>query len=278
MKFHPPFDHGGGALWTYMQQIEEAQIGRHLEEDGCLPKEFKPFCDISSRAEFPKHWSKFRYKHKSGVVLYGVPDEIFILADGSLCVIDHKTAINKGEGDPFLPIYHSQTIGYSDIAQNGLKLGTVTKAGLLYWEVQRDEAVNDPAGHYEKGTVWVPFRPKPLEFDIDFGFLDSPLKEVKKLWRADTPPAGREGCKDCAKVKALFELGTRTESIDQIQDQRILTGCGHSREATRLVSKRIYERRLSRMSALEELQDEAGYFQIAKDGMMNNWLYFEDQS
>ena len=92
MRFHPPFDHGGGALWTYMQQIQEAQIGNHLKKNGCLPKEFSPFCSIKSRTEFPKHWSKFRYEHKSGVILYGIPDEIFTLADGSQCVIDHKTA------------------------------------------------------------------------------------------------------------------------------------------------------------------------------------------
>lgn len=276
VKFHMPFEHGG-ALWTYLQQIEEAQITHHLEKNGCLPKEFSPFCDISTRADFPHHWSKFRYEHKSGVTLYGVPDEIFTLADGSLCVIDHKSAINKGEGDPFLPIYHAQTIGYADIAQNGLKLGNVTKAGLFYWEVLKDEAVADPAGHYEKGKVWVPFRPKPLEFDVDFAFLDSPLKEAKKLWRADAPPAGREGCSDCVKLKALFELGSRIDAADQLQDQRILASCGNSRDAVQLVSKRIYDRRLSRLTALQELHDGAADFQFAKDGMAGNWLYFGDE-
>jgi hypothetical protein len=133
-----------------MQQIQEAQLGNHLEENGCLPKEFSPFCDISARAVFPKSYLRFRYKHKSGIILYGIPDEIFTLSDGSLCVIDNKTAINKGSEDRFLSIYQSQTMGYADIAQNGLHLGTVTKAGLFYWEVQRAEVIDDPSAHYEK--------------------------------------------------------------------------------------------------------------------------------
>ena len=221
MKFHPPFDHGGGALWVYMQQIQEAQIGNHLQKNGCLPKEFSPFCSIKSRTDFPKHWSKFRYEHKSGVLLYGVPDEIFTLADGSQCVIDHKTATNKGAEDSFLPIYRSQPIGYADIAENGLGLGEVTKIGLFYWEIQRAEVIDAPADHYEKGKVWVPFFPKPLEIDVDFEFLDPLLKTAKKLWESDTPPRGRGGCRDCIKAKALFALGDMIDQTEQIKDRRI---------------------------------------------------------
>jgi len=278
MRFHSPFNHGGGALWTYMQQIQEAQVGHHLEKDGCLPKEFSPFCDINARAEFPKHWSKFSYKHKSGVVLYGVPDEIFTLADESLCVIDHKTAINKGEGDPFLPIYHSQTIGYADIAQNGLGLGEVTRAGLFYWEIQRAQVIDDPAGHYEKGKVWVPFVPRPLEFEVDFTFLDPLLKEAKKLWKADAPPAGRIGCRDCEGLKALFALNAMTDQTEETRDRQILASSGHSRDAIRIVSERIYDRRWSRVSALRELQGEGGMFNFAHDGMFSNWESFDGES
>ena len=277
MRFHPPFDHGGGALWTYMQQIQEAQIGHHLEENGRLPKEFSPFCSIKSRTKFPKHWSKFRYQHKSGVVLYGIPDEIFTLADGSQCVIDHKTAMNKGTGDPFLPIYNSQTIGYADIAQNGLGLGKVTKAGLFYWEVQRAEVIDDPSDHYDKGKVWVPFVPKPLEFDVDFAFLDPLLKVAMKLWKSDSPPRGREGCRDCIKTNALFALGSMIDNANQIQDHQILDRSGNTPEMARFVDQRILDRRWSRSSALRELQVEDGNFDFNVDGMVANWEYFDDQ-
>jgi len=63
----------------------------------------------------------------------------------------------------------------------------VTKAGLFYWEVQRAEVIDDPSDHYDKGKVWVPFVPKPLEFDVDFAFLDPLLKVAMKLWKSDSP-------------------------------------------------------------------------------------------
>jgi hypothetical protein len=275
LKFHAPFDHGGGALWTYMQQIQEAQIGHHLAKNGRLPKEFAPFCDINARVEFPKHWSKFRYQHKSGVTLYGIPDEIFSLADGSLCVIDHKTAMNKGAGDPFLPIYKSQTIGYADIAEHGLGLGEVTKLGLFYWEIQRAGVIETPADHYEKGTVWVPFFPKPLEFEVDFEFLDPLLKTAKKLWKSDTPPRGRDGCKDCMKADALFELGNMINASEQIADRRILQNCGYLQDGLNIVNKRIYDRHSGRISALQNLLENGDDFNFAKDGMAANWEFDE---
>jgi hypothetical protein len=277
LRFHAPFDHGGGALWTYMQQIQEAQVGHHIEKDGRLPKEFSPFCDINARAEFPKHWSKFRYQHKSGVILYGIPDEIFTLADGSLCVIDHKTAKNKGREDTFLPIYNSQVVGYSDIAENGLGLGKVTKAGLFYWEVQREDMISDPSGHYDEGKVWVSFFPKPLEFEVNYAFLDPLLKEAKKLWKSDSAPDGREGCKDCRKAEAFFALGAMVDDGEQKKDRVVLMYNSRRIEALALVNKRIYDRRQARFSALLELQDEASDLNFSEDGMMANWEFLGDQ-
>ena len=248
-----------------------------MENDRRLPKEFSPFCDIKSRAEFPKRWSKFRYQHKSGVILYGIPDEIFTLADGSLCVIDHKTAMNKGREDPFLPIYNSQVVGYSDIAENGLRLGEVTKAGLFYWEVLREDTISDPSGHYEKGKVWVSFFPKPLEFDVDYAFLDPLLKEAKKLWRSDSAPDGREGCKDCRKVEAFFAIGAMIDDGEQYKDHLLFAYNGRRPEVVNFVNKRIYDRRHARFSALLELQDEASGFNFSEDGMVANWEFFGDQ-
>jgi len=107
-------------LWTYMQQIQEAQIGHHLDEKWASAEGISHFLlhqvsyqvsqtlvEVSLPAQ---EWCSF---------FYGIPDEIFTLADGTQCVIDHKTAMNKGTGDPFLPIYKLADNWYADIAQNG---------------------------------------------------------------------------------------------------------------------------------------------------------------
>jgi hypothetical protein len=71
LRFQPPFADFGAALFNNCQAMQEAVLGYYFEKDGCLPKEFAPFCDLTSRVEVNKHWSKFGYRHKSGVWLYG---------------------------------------------------------------------------------------------------------------------------------------------------------------------------------------------------------------
>lgn len=55
-------------------------------------------------------------------MLYGQPDEVLNRKDGTLCIIDHKTAHAKGLDDPFHAQYELQVIGYGAIAE-GLELG-----------------------------------------------------------------------------------------------------------------------------------------------------------
>lgn len=83
-------------------------MGYYLDKDGCLPKQFAPFCDCKERTECSKH---FRYTHESGIVLYGSPDQVLNRKDDSLCVIDHKTAHPKGNNDGFYNQYEPQVIG-----------------------------------------------------------------------------------------------------------------------------------------------------------------------
>jgi hypothetical protein len=102
------------------------------------------------------------------------------------------------------------------------------------------------------------------------------LKVAKKLWKSDSPPRGREGCKDCIKANALFALGGMIDSATQIQDRQILDQSGNTPEVVRFVDQRILDRRWSRFSALRELQDENGNFNFNEDGMVANWEHFDD--
>ncbi len=45
---------------------------------------------------------------KLGLTLVGMPDEVFDKKDGTLCLVDYKTAKFKGADDPFMPIYGTQ--------------------------------------------------------------------------------------------------------------------------------------------------------------------------
>lgn len=273
LRFHPPFGSFGAAIFRSLQDIQEAVVGHFLGKDGCLPKEFSPFCDCCGRADFPRHWSKFKYQHPSGVYLYGSPDEIFALSNGHLCVIDHKSARNKGKDDPFHSQYHVQVVGYGDIAENGLELGVVDSAGLLYWEIQADAVTKAPADHYSKGVLTVPFVPKPLEVEVDYSMLDPLLKEALKLWNAKTPPDAVEGCPDCKKLNLLFAIEQEIEG----HDRDLLHRFGMYQDIRNELIVRSYGRLKLRLESLDELY-RSGDAMFAPDRLAANWEFFDPNS
>lgn len=273
MKFHPPFNHFGAGIFNAMQRIEEAIVGDHLDKNGCLPKAFAPFCDCSARVDFPNHWSKFKYVHKTGVTFYGEPDEIFELKDGTLCVIDHKTARNKGDADPFHGQYVAQVVGYGNIAEVGLDLGTVSRGGLFYWEIQDQQVQDDPAGHYSHGEVLVPFVPSTVEIEIDYSILDPLIKELKKVWNASAPPEGRDGCMDCKRLQLLLGIEREIE----LKDEQLLRTFGDILAVRDEVTNHIYERSKRYSALLTELR-ESGEQMFEYDGIAAHWEFLNSEA
>jgi hypothetical protein len=276
LKFHPPFDHSGAAIFSDCQAMEEATVDYYLAKDGCLPKEFAPFCDCKARVEFPSHWSKFGYLHKSGVWLYGVPDAILRRSNDTLSLWDHKTAHPKGDKDPYLPQYQLQVVGYADIADTGLGLGRVSNGGLMYWEVQHEAVLANPGKYIHDGMFWAPFAPKPHEVEIDYSRLDGPLKEAEKIWESSVPPEGRDGCKDCAKLQALFAIQSEVDKESTLRDKMLLTMAAHNPTILKDVVQHLRDRRGSCISALKTLQDEWRIPLFAEGGMAANWEFIED--
>jgi hypothetical protein len=260
MKFHPPFNSFGAGIFNALESAERAVVLHFIEEEGKLPREFSPFCDCTAMIEYPKHWSKFRYTHKSGVVLYGVPDEILLLKDGTLCVLDYKTAKAKGNDDPFHSQYEIQVVGYANIAEIGLNLGTV------YWEVQTDAVLQAPEEHYDSSkTLYVPFKPAALEIEIDYSLLDPLVKEAKKVWATTVPPSGRDNCKDCQKLDALFALEQEVEC----EDAWMLKSMAFTDQHASIIGRHymLRSRRLQALSELIKFDDR----QLDSESMAANW-------
>lgn len=242
-------------------------MGYYLENDGCLPKQFEPFCDCAERTECSKHWSKFRYTHSSGVVLYGQPDEVLNRKDGTLCIIDHKTAHAKGDDDPFHNQYELQVIGYANIAE-GLGLGKVTLAGLLYWEAQTSLVLEKPENHFKGGKLWMSFKPTGLEIEVDYSKLDAPIEEMQKIWKMKQLPEGRDGCKDCKKMELLLGVDEQFRA----QDQLLLSRYGFDRNLRNSIWQRNYRREMLRQEAFLELE-QSGDLAFAADGVVANWEF-----
>jgi hypothetical protein len=270
-KFHPPFDHFGGAIFKQMEQAQMAVVGSFLDRDGSLPKEFAPFCDVVGRTAFPRNWRRFRHRLNSGIVLYGEPDEIFSLSDTSIAVVDHKTANAREGKDPLIGCYRTQIIGYSLIAECGLKLGQATKGGLFYWSAQHKDVIADPDGYYHEGSLWMSYKPTVVPFEIDYEYLNNPLEEAVRLWCLSTPPDRTEGCEDCEKLDALFGIEMRAEEILTQRDSRLLRSSYSRQQVQNAVLERQYREFSAIDSALRGLESEANALRFADDGLIANW-------
>jgi hypothetical protein len=265
-KFHVPYRFGA-ALFNDAQKCQEAIVGYFLAKNGSLPKQFAPFCDCISRTECSKHWSKFKYTHKSGVILYGSPDEVMNRKDGTLCIIDHKTAHPKGSDDPFHGQYEIQVIGYGNIAE-GLALGEVTLAGLLYWDAQTPDVVEDPKEYFQDGKLWMPFRPKGEEIEVNYSRLDPLIKELKAIWNTKRLPEGREGCDDCKKLELLFGIDEQFRA----HDQYLLSSYGFDWNLRDTLRQNEHRRLQLRREAFMEL-DRYDDLAFASDGVVANWEF-----
>jgi hypothetical protein len=276
LKFHPPFNNFGGAIFKYLEQMQMAAVENLLARNGKLGDEFDPFQDLTGQVDFPRSWQTYRHQLPSGVVLYGEPDAIYRCSDGTIAIVDHKSAHAKDGEDPFLPCYRIQTIGYSLIAEAGLKLGEVSRGGLFYWETQRDTVVADPSKYFRNGRLSVPFVPKVIEVEIDYKTLDAPLKEVMNLWKATTPPDRTEGCEDCEKVDAFMAIEAEVQRLLNLRDRNFLASSANDPWIAQKIQQRLYDESSAKRSALLALEDRAHEIGFAENGMVANWPDFSE--
>lgn len=280
LYFRPPFNSFGAALFNDCQKMQEAMIGYYLEKDGCLPTAFAPFCDIKRRCNVNKHWNKFGYTHESGVWLYGSPDEVFERADGSILILDHKTAHPKAADapDPFKPQYEVQTIGYGMIAELGLDLGKVSAGALAYWDLQHKQVMEDPKKFIRDGQLWATFVPKVVPVEIDYARVNKLLAEAVKIWKSSTPPEGNDGCRECGKREALFIIQSAVENELSVRDQKLLQAAVNDIRMHRRVVQRAFDRRQSRNAALCAIEQIEDADRLGELGMSADWEFLDCES
>ena len=267
LKFHPPYASFGGQIFSDAQKSQEAILGHYFATDGCLPKEFDPFCDCVGRVECNKKYTQYRTTHTSGIVLYGEPDEVLWLKNGSVCVLDHKTARNRGDDDKFHGQYETQVVGYCYIAE-GLGLGKATKGGLLYREAQPEAVQANPADHYTRSTLWLGFKPSPLAVAVDYSTLDPLIEELQAIWKATELPEGRDGCDDCKKRELLFAIDEEYKR----QNETVLRDYADVDCIRRPVRQLMWAQTAYRQKLLAEF-GALGVAIFSRDGLIANWEY-----
>lgn len=168
-----------------------------------VPPWFDPFGKFVGLVPVP-HWSRFFVvDEETGIQLRGMPDDIFIMANGKYFIWDYKTAKYTQTQDNLIDMYLVQLNGYAYIFQK-MGMGKVGGLGLCYYEPQGDA----PTYYFETvlhedGFV-MPFTAHLKEIGLDAkGVVKPLLKEVRRLANRKKAPRGREGCKDCAILEKV---------------------------------------------------------------------------
>jgi len=143
-----------------------------------------------------------------GILLTGAADGILKLADGSIAIIDYKTAKYTANQDALLPMYATQLNGYALIAEH-LGIGTVSKLALMYCEPVTDEttATSDAIrlGDGFAMPLEVSIHPVPLETDELFPLF----QQAREIYDLAEAPTGRTDCDDCRNLDKLMRLARK---------------------------------------------------------------------
>jgi len=124
------------------------------------------------------------YHKKSGWFLRGDPDILFELKDGTIHIVDFKTARFNKRQNELHPLYEIQLNGYSLLCQKK----KVSRLSLVYCE-PKSELLNDDSFRLE-------FTIKLVDINLNPAEIFNLLIKAREIIEMKQPPAPRPGCKD----------------------------------------------------------------------------------
>lgn len=191
------------AIDSYAKNIVHGWFDRH----GKPPSWLEPLGPIRTY-KLPPHFTKFAVLDEMNeIVLRGTPDGIFLMQDDSYAIIDYKTARFTAHQDVLFPMYEAQLNAYAYIGER-LDLKPVSRLALVYTEpVTGSSAISNDANLTPEGFR-MDFSARILEVDINPDLVTRLLKTSAEILHLASPPAGADGCKDCAAIAGLVRLSS----------------------------------------------------------------------
>jgi hypothetical protein len=195
-----PFQMGLPGVFSSIDAFTKNAVHAHFDREGRLPPWFP---DVGAVEGYESALSSKRFRSadpETGVILSGVPDDLFRMKDGSLHIVDYKTSRFTATQDALYPKYEVQLNSYAWIAER-LGLGPVSGLSLVYLEPRTDgEAAPPvpagPAMGFAPRRVEVPVRPDRV--------LPPLLRRFRDLHASASPPPGIGGCEDCAALEDVL--------------------------------------------------------------------------
>ncbi len=197
LRYDLPYQRFPG-VFGVIDRFLKTTVHRALDDTGRLPPWFPAIGPVASY-ERDLSYRRFAVWHEDlGVDLAGSPDDVFRMDDGSIHIVDYKTArLTPGQSE-YLPIYEVQLNAYAYLAER-IGLSPVRALSLIYMEPngERDEGSDaGPALPFEARRVHVNLRPDEL--------IPPLLAAARRTFDLAEPPASKEGCPDCQRLDTLL--------------------------------------------------------------------------
>jgi len=142
---------------------------------------------------------------KENILLTGAADGILRLADGTIAIVDYKTAKYTANQDALLPMYAVQLNAYALIAE-AIDMGTVSKIALMYCEPVTDEATARTNRVRLGDGFHMPLAVSIHQIELRPECLSPLLALAREIYDLPEAPDGRTECKECKKLDNLLAL------------------------------------------------------------------------
>jgi hypothetical protein len=202
LGFRHPFDMPFPGILFNMDLFEKILVEAHFGTKNTAPK-WLASLGCTGPVDFPRKMTE--ELPNLGLTLVGMPDAVFKKKDGTLCLVDYKTAKYKGADDPFMPIYETQLWGYARLLEHE-GIGTVSSAALVYFANTLHEYADNPLDLLTSEGLSVPFEVVIHDVGLDLKALNPLLKTFRLFADMAAPPEGTEGCQVCKRLNVLFEI------------------------------------------------------------------------
>ena len=190
---------------AYTKHVVHGWFDRH----GVLPPWLAGLGEDITGYRNPPVAANFQILHEgSGTLLTGAPDGVFERADGSLLIVDYKTARLTPAQHGMFPVYETQLNAYAYIAEQ-TGYGRVSALALVYTEPVTDRASLAIDDIQDRGGVDLRFAPRIKWVTLDLATIPPLLVKARAILEQTVAPAARSDCQDCGRLDALNALLAR---------------------------------------------------------------------
>ena len=191
-------------VFSSFDSFQKKLTALHHQKYGSVPKWLNGFGELGEPLPIPHHSVFQTHDTATNILLTGVPDEMFRQKDGTLVILDNKTARFTKNQDVLLPLYEIQLNGYGFIAER-LGMGKVSGLGLVYYEPQTELTTENIDAVLADDGFAMRFSAKLLPLELQLDRIPPLLHQVRSIFDLSIPPAGRTGCKDCKLLDGLLK-------------------------------------------------------------------------